>query len=344
MILILSQSQMEPSTDRVMDRIRDLGGRCIRLNGSDVSARQRVSVRESRDGTHLHLEVGGRPVARDEVRVVWYRRWTGTSLPTKEDFEPDPVLASKVQAHLKREHKALSTAIMSLFSEATWLSPPRRTRPNKLSVLRTAREAGLAVPETLVTTSRDDLLEFIDEHGEVVTKTVGDVADISSGDTAFHMYTGRLSRSRVESMPERFFPTLVQEAVEKRYEVRTFYLDGRLWSMAIFSQLDAQTSVDFRRYNHERPNRSVPYRLPASVRKRVVDLMEALDLKTGSLDFIRSDEGRYVFLEVNPVGQFGMVSDPCRYRLEKRVAEYLVRQDTSSAGRKYDEEALKPQS
>lgn len=327
MILILSQSQMEPSTDRVMDRIRDVGGTCIRLNGSDVSAQRRISLRESADGTQLQLEVGGRPVARDEIRVVWYRRWSGTSLPTREDFEPDPVLASKVQAHLKREHQALSTAVMSIFSEATWLSHPRRTRPNKLSVLRTARKAGLSIPETLVTTSREAVLEFFDDYGEVVTKTIGDVADLSSGNTAFHMYTGRLDRSDVTSMPETFFPTLVQEAVEKRYEVRTFYLDGRLWSMAIFSQLDAQTAVDFRRYNYERPNRAVPYRLPAPVRQRVADLMEALDLKTGSLDFIRTDDGRYVFLEVNPVGQFGMVSDPCRYRLEKHVAEYLVRQD-----------------
>jgi hypothetical protein len=27
---------------------------------------------------------------------------------------------------------------------------------------------------------------------------------------------------------------------------------------------------------------------------------------------------------VNPAGQFGMVSHRCNYRLEKRVAEYLI--------------------
>ena len=31
-----------------------------------------------------------------------------------------------------------------------------------------------------------------------------------------------------------------------------------------------------------------------------------------------------VFLEVNPVGQFGMVSLPCNYQLEKRIAQYLI--------------------
>jgi D-alanine-D-alanine ligase-like ATP-grasp enzyme len=55
--------------------------------------------------------------------------------------------------------------------------------------------------------------------------------------------------------------------------------------------------------------------------------MEELPLTTGSLDFIRTPGGRHVFLEVNPAGQFAMVSLPCNYRLEKRVAEYLIRRD-----------------
>jgi hypothetical protein len=31
-----------------------------------------------------------------------------------------------------------------------------------------------------------------------------------------------------------------------------------------------------------------------------------------------------VFLEINPVGQFGMVSHPCNYYLEKRIAQNLI--------------------
>jgi hypothetical protein len=34
-----------------------------------------------------------------------------------------------------------------------------------------------------------------------------------------------------------------------------------------------------------------------------------------------------VFLEVNPTGQYGMVSDPCNYYLDKKIAEYLIDYD-----------------
>jgi D-alanine-D-alanine ligase-like ATP-grasp enzyme len=51
--------------------------------------------------------------------------------------------------------------------------------------------------------------------------------------------------------------------------------------------------------------------------------MNKLDLNCGSIDMIVTPKNEYVFLEVNPVGQFGMVSYPCNYNLEKKIAEYL---------------------
>ncbi len=35
---------------------------------------------------------------------------------------------------------------------------------------------------------------------------------------------------------------------------------------------------------------------------------------------ILTPEGKYVFLEINPEGQFGMVSHPCNYYLERELA------------------------
>ena len=53
-------------------------------------------------------------------------------------------------------------------------------------------------------------------------------------------------------------------------------------------------------------------------------LMKDLELNTGSIDFIKTKQGRFVFLEVNPVGQYGMTSYPCNYHLDKKIAEYLI--------------------
>ena len=55
--------------------------------------------------------------------------------------------------------------------------------------------------------------------------------------------------------------------------------------------------------------------------------MERTGLITGSLDFILTPSGEYVFLEVNPSGQYDMISKPCNYHLDKAIATFLYNSD-----------------
>ena len=93
--------------------------------------------------------------------------------------------------------------------------------------------------------------------------------------------------------------------------------------MAIFSQNDMQTAIDFRQYNSNNPNRNVPFKLPDNLKKSLTKLMCDIGLNTGSIDMIYTKDKEYVFLEVNPVGQFKMTSMPCNYYIERDVARIL---------------------
>jgi glutathione synthase/RimK-type ligase-like ATP-grasp enzyme len=138
------------------------------------------------------------------------------------------------------------------------------------------------------------------------------------------MFTELIKKDELSKISNTFFPSLFQEALQKEIEIRTFYLDGKCYSMAIFSQLDHQTMVDFRMYNNENGNRNLPYKLPENLELKIKKLMKSLELNTGSIDIIKTKDGRFVFLEVNPWGQYGMVSDPCNYNLDEKIAKYLV--------------------
>jgi glutathione synthase/RimK-type ligase-like ATP-grasp enzyme len=128
----------------------------------------------------------------------------------------------------------------------------------------------------------------------------------------------------LDALPNNFSLSAFQEEIQKKYEIRVFYFFGKIYSMAIFSQNDSQTKTDFRIYNISKPNRNVPYSLPISVASKVKHLMKKLGLETGSIDLIKSINDEYIFLEVNPVGQFGMVSKPCNYNLEYIIAKKLI--------------------
>jgi D-alanine-D-alanine ligase-like ATP-grasp enzyme len=48
-------------------------------------------------------------------------------------------------------------------------------------------------------------------------------------------------------------------------------------------------------------------------------------LDIGSIDMIYTTDNKYVFLEVNPSGQFLGYSDTCNYCIEKKIAEFLIK-------------------
>ena len=74
---------------------------------------------------------------------------------------------------------------------------------------------------------------------------------------------------------------------------------------------------------HYRTNYFEPYRLPKKIENKIVNLMEKLHLTSGSIDLIKGVDGKYYFLEVNPVGQYDWVSVYGGYDLDQKIAFYL---------------------
>jgi glutathione synthase/RimK-type ligase-like ATP-grasp enzyme len=137
------------------------------------------------------------------------------------------------------------------------------------------------------------------------------------------MYTSE-ARIDTKEVEEFFFPTLFQEMIDKDVEIRTFVIEKKIYSMAIFSQLDRQTQVDFRRYNHNKMNRMVPFKLPTNLEVKIINFMQSINLNTGSIDFIKGKDGNYYFLEINPTGQYGFLSAMCNYNLDEVIARQLI--------------------
>lgn len=163
-----------------------------------------------------------------------------------------------------------------------------------------------------------------------MAKPVSDITMLSDRDynSMLMLYVGKISMKEIiQEENERFPFTLFQVYIDKEFEVRSFFLDGNFYSIAIFSQNDSQTRIDFRNYNRKKPNRTIPFNLPEDIKKRLLCFLKKAKLRMGSFDLIKSTKGQYYFLEINPVGQFGMVSFPGNFYLEKRLAKYLIYED-----------------
>ena len=200
---------------------------------------------------------------------------------------------------------------------------------NKLEILKIANSCGLEIPESYIFTSKSDVLDFMtrkkQENKCIITKPLSQGVYRILPKIGYYNYVERLTSSNIKKIPDTFFPSLFQIEIKKKYELRIFYLNGICYSMAIFSQGNKNTEVDFRKPNLDKPdNRKVPYQLPTDISNKINDLMNRIGLNTGSIDMIVDESGRYVFLEVNPVGQILMTSYPCNFYLEQLVAKQLI--------------------
>lgn len=61
--------------------------------------------------------------------------------------------------------------------------------------------------------------------------------------------------------------------------------------------------------------------------KKIKKFVYDNEYTTGSIDLIYSVDNQFIFLEINPMGQFDWLSGNCNYHIEKKIAEILIKKN-----------------
>jgi len=210
-------------------------------------------------------------------------------------------------------------------SKPSYGNAVKEIEDDKLLQLKAAIEFDISIPKTLITTQKQSVEKFNENHSEIIIKPISNHSDLKNENFLWHATGTRIfDEIDIQNLPDHFFPTLFQENINKLFEIRVFFFESKFWSMAIYSQRNEKTQIDFRNYDSENGNRCVPYKLTDSIEKKLLGLVKNLNYTTGSIDLIYTEKEEYIFLEINPSGQFGMVSIPCNFQIEKFIAQYLI--------------------
>lgn len=329
MIVIFSRGD-DISTRDVENRLTDMSQDVVIIE--PMAAMERFSE-ISNDGIIFESSEGKQYNLLDAT-ACWWRR-AGIGMNNLVDEIPEKVMVgeydlSKIlcgpRNHFMEEFTDLRDYIYDTMYKKCpiHIGNPRRMGLNRMYTLDLAKEIGLKVPDYAVITNYNQLDKCDNISDNFVSKAISNGIYDFLGHDAYYTYTEAHNKADFANKDIKLFPSLVMSLVEKSFEIRSFYLDGEFYSMAIFSQMNKQTSVDFRKYSSELPNKNEPFKLPDEIEKKLDKLYRRLNLNTGSADFMVDKEGNYVFLEINPVGQFQMTSLPCNYNLEQKIANYLA--------------------
>lgn len=324
MIVIVSISK-DGSTYEVINWIKkyNYSEEILRIN-VDVDIIKILKYDES--NKEFLLEINDKTYNLFNCKSFWYRK--GGSLISHKIVQVASRIHS-ISAALNNlaitENNTIDTFLYHFLEKHANLSIGKRANatPNKLIVLAMADRLGIKTPTSFLFTQKVDVINKLKECS-LITKAASDGVYIFSDEYSYYSYTELIDEKNLEKLPNSFSPSLFQKNIDKSYEIRTFFLGENLYSMAILSQNSNKTKIDFRKYDQNVPNRNIPYFLPDDLGKKIRLLMRELELNTGSIDFVVDKKGIYYFLEVNPVGQFGMVSHPCNYNIEKKIALSLI--------------------
>jgi glutathione synthase/RimK-type ligase-like ATP-grasp enzyme len=249
-----------------------------------------------------------------DIGVVYLRKLAmpETALPASDAAKGiwQSLMGEYYQAYLK---PIISQAAFPINNYST------ATQNNKYETLLIAKSFGLAVPETIITNTKKMLLDFLSDrnYSSVITKPADELCSFSLDEYLYKTFTKKISIHDVSALPEKFFPSLFQQAINNITDIKTVYCFGRFFTAACLQTADKKT--DFRNnYVHVK---TLPYKLPDEIENKLDSLFKHLGLSICTADFILSDDGTLYFLEINPFGQFGSISLSCNYFIERFIAE-----------------------
>lgn len=249
-----------------------------------------------------------------DVGAIWWRR------PQVPQISP----AIRRPGHRNFAMNECQEALAGLWYavDAFWVNDPARDHVahRKAYQLRVAQDVGVRIPVTLITSDPDAARRFADERGydNVICK--------SFAATEEEWRETRLLRAEEIAQLDnvRFAPVIFQEYIKAEYDVRVTVVGDQLFPAAIHSQ-STEYPIDFRMDIASAKIEEVA--LPEEIEHRIQALMRRLGLVYGAIDLRRTPKGDYVFLEINPAGQWLFIEQASGQPIAAALANLLMERD-----------------
>lgn len=169
----------------------------------------------------------------------------------------------------------------------------------KVRQLAVAAQAGLAVPQSLVTNVPADAAAYA-ASGPTIAKAVAEVRAETEGE----LLVGETFALDDTFDPDAVRPTpvLLQRRIDKVADLRVTAVGRTLFAVRIVTPDGAP--LDFRQSKPDDCRFEV-IDLPDPVERGLLAYLETFGLRFGAFDFAEDRDGTMWFLECNPAGQWG---------------------------------------
>ncbi|SDU81090.1 MvdC/MvdD family ATP grasp protein [Jiangella alkaliphila] len=319
-VLILTHDE-DRTAERVAAELASRGVRVIQMDAADFPTRVAMAA-EFDQATALWRgrlsgsTRAGRPVSVDleDVAGVYFRR------PTQFELADGMSGPERVFAY-GEARRGLGGVLMG--AGCTWVNDPAHAMACEYKPVQLAAAAasGLRVPRSVVTSDEDHAVRWAKRLGRpVVYKPLGGMWVPEEGQVRVLYTTVVDDLAALNEGGLGLTAHLLQEWIDKAYEVRAIVVRDRVFAVAIHSdtpagRTDWRADYDSLRYDVAD--------LSAEVTANLITLHRRLGLAYGACDLIVTPDDEVVFLETNQGGEWGWLAAACDLPIASALADVL---------------------
>jgi glutathione synthase/RimK-type ligase-like ATP-grasp enzyme len=290
-VLIVTH-RLAQEVDGVIDKLRSSGVEVYRWNLCQFPEELSTSI--SRSG----ISVAGKQFNKIIPDACWLHD-TGS-------FTTATSLVDIDHEASKQECEAFWDGILTRIGYR-WINDPLRVRLASLKIhqLQVAENLGIPVPDYLATNDMEAAHAFVKNKKLVVAKAVRG-GFLVHGKRSIKFLTHRVT----DILPQiieglRYSPVLFQEEIVRDHEVRVTVVDDSQFSVAVNCKNLPDDIVDIRELDYEKHRHRFARAVNVQkIEKWSHEIVAALGLSYGGLDWAIAVDGTPYFLECNPLGSF----------------------------------------
>ncbi|MCZ6690230.1 MAG: hypothetical protein O7H41_11540 [Planctomycetota bacterium] len=316
MILILS-NKWDLSADLVVRELRARRCPYVRVNTEDLADHScsillpdfRISLRRS---NQVH------DLTRD-VTAVWNRRLGKPFDDVPKEAKP----REAVQRFVTDQWYAWLSALQ-LIPGVTWMNHPQANERMEIKPrqLLMAHEAGFRIPDTLISNDPAEIRAFLRQQdtGSVAKALYSPLIEEPEEDR--FVFTSEVRLGDLEPDTElRLSPTIFQKKLHPKVDYRVTVVGESVFVVRILIAPANSEALDWRTLkdgiSFERCS------LPGETERLCRDFVKQCGLLFGAIDLVQSS-GEYIFLEINPNGEWGWLQKPHNVPIASAICDLLM--------------------
>jgi len=319
-VLLIITNQSDLACDYLILKLKELKISFKRLNTEKYGQEYEVNISVSNKGLDFQiLFVNGLVLSEKDIDAVYFR----------QPVMPD--MSSNVEPlHLEfanREIVELLRCLWRAIPQDKWLNHPKNLwlSSNKIEQLDAAVNLGFNIPDTYISIQPQSISKFLEQNNkEVVCKSIKN---------GFYPQEEKVWVATTQELPDDFIedfnsyakiPMTYQVKIPKKYDVRVTVVGNNVFATAIHSQEHTETKIDWRLWDaYDIDLTHEPIVLPEEIISKCLKITQYFHLNYSAIDLIRTPDDEYIFLEMNPNGQWAWIEQLVNYPIREAIIDTL---------------------